>query len=428
MFDAVEPAGEPGLLRFVTAGSVDDGKSTLIGRLLHDSKALMTDQVAAIAGARHARAAPGEIDLALVTDGLEAEREQGITIDVAYRYFATPRRSFIIADAPGHEQYTRNMVTAASTADVAVVLIDASRIEGGVLKAQTRRHTAVAAMLGLKVIAAVNKMDLAGWDQARFDEISQAMRSLASTLGAELLAIVPMSAKAGDNVVERSDAAPWYAGPSLSELLESAPARAEDAGGPLRLPIQRVARVTGPDGAPLRGYQGRIEHGAVSIGDRLAIAGRSGEVTVSGLHVGAEAIGSAGAGLSVTVMLAEDVDLTRGDVLASPGVRQAQTVVADLCWLDEDAWNPSVAYLVRQGALTTKAKIAAVDWVRDVTTLAEVAAADGLALNDIARVTLRTQSPLLADAYDDLPSTGAFVLINPLTRQTAAAGMIRTAG
>lgn len=427
MFDAVAPAGEPGLLRFVTAGSVDDGKSTLIGRLLHDSKALMVDQVAAIAGARHARAAPGEIDLALVTDGLEAEREQGITIDVAYRYFATPARSFIIADAPGHEQYTRNMVTAASTADVAVILIDASRVENGDLKAQTRRHTAIAAMLGLKVIAAVNKMDLVAWSQGRFDEIAGAMAGLAQVLGVELLATVPIAAKAGDNVVTRSPAAPWYAGPSLSELLETAPARAEDASGPLRLPIQRVARVTGPDGAPLRGYQGRIEHGAVAVGDRLAIAGRAGEVTVTGLHVGADARPSAGPGLSVTVMLAEDVDLTRGDVLASPGVRLARSVTADLCWLDEDAWNPSLAYLVRQGALTTKAKITNIAWVRDVTTLAEVSTAEALRLNDIAQATLSTQAPLLADAYADLPATGAFVLINPLTRQTAAAGMIRTA-
>lgn len=427
MFDAVAPAGEPGLLRFVTAGSVDDGKSTLIGRLLHDSKALMTDQVAAIAGARHARAAPGEIDLALVTDGLEAEREQGITIDVAYRYFATPARSFIIADAPGHEQYTRNMVTAASTADVAVVLIDASRIEGAALKAQTRRHTAVAALLGLKLIAAVNKMDLIGWDQGRFDAIADAMRALAATLGAQVLAIVPMSAKAGDNVVARSAAAPWYGGPSLSELLETAPARAEDASGPLRLPVQRVARVTGPDGAPLRGYQGRIAHGAIAVGDELAIAGRPELVTVTGLHVGADARSAAHAGLSVTVTLAQDVDLTRGDVLASPGAALTRNLTADLCWLDEDAWNPSVAYLVRQGALTTKAKITQVDWVRDVATLATVAAADGLRLNDIGQVRIATQAPLLADAYADLPATGSFVLINPLTRQTAAAGMIRAA-
>jgi sulfate adenylyltransferase subunit 1 len=282
-------------------------------------------------------------------------------------------------------------------------------------------------MLGLKVIAAVNKMDLVGWSQGRFDEIAGAMAGLAQVLGVELLATVPIAAKAGDNVVTRSPAAPWYAGPSLSELLETAPARAENAAGPLRLPIQRVARVTGPDGAPLRGYQGRIEHGTVSVGDALAIAGRADTVTVAALHVGADARRSAGPGLSVTVMLGEDVDLTRGDVLASPGVRHARSVTADLCWLDEDAWNPSVAYLLRQGALTTRAKIAGVHWVRDVTTLAEVAAADGLRLNDIARATVTTQAPLLADAYDELPSTGAFVLINPHTRQTAAAGMIRTA-
>ncbi|HRK63437.1 MAG TPA: GTP-binding protein [Terricaulis sp.] len=398
-------------IRFMTAGSVDDGKSSLIGRLLLDSKALLRDQAAGLDGE--------DIDLAALTDGLEAERAQGITIDVAYRYFATPRTSFIIADAPGHEQYTRNMVTAASVSDVAVLVIDVARVENGVLKPQTRRHASVAALMGLNLIVAVNKMDLVGWSEQRFEEVRTAFADVAGVLGLRDIAFVPVSAKRGDNIVHRGAGADWYNGPTLVELLEGAQARESQSGGPLRLPVQVVLRHGGT-----RSYAGRIESGAIRPGDKVRVGAAAVEASVAQVRVGGVGVARAEAGVSVAIELAEDRDLAQGGVIADAEVRYARRVVADLCWLDENAWTPARRYRLRQGALETQALIEEIRYVRDMSTLAN-APANALKLNDIASVRLGARDPILADLYAELPGTGAFVLFDPDTNQTAAAGMIR---
>lgn len=394
-------------IRFMTAGSVDDGKSTLIGRLLLDSQALMRDQADAV----------DESDLAALTDGLEAERAQGITIDVAYRYFATPRASFIIADAPGHEQYTRNMVTAASVSDVAVIVIDAARAENG-LKPQTRRHAAIAALMGLDIVVAVNKMDLVGWSQARFDDIRAAFEDVAQAVGARVIAIVPLAAKAGDNVVRRGGA-DWYDGPALVEVLESIPERVAHTERALRLPVQIVLR----DGAK-RLYAGRIESGSLKPGDKVAVGASAAPATVTQVRIGGAGVARASAGASVAIELNEERDVGPGGVIADANVRYTRRVVADLCWLDEAAWIPGRRYVLRQGALETQALIEKVRFVRDIATLDHVEAS-AIGLNDIVSVTVSARDPLLADLYAELPGSGAFVLFDPDTNQTAAAGMIR---
>jgi sulfate adenylyltransferase subunit 1 len=397
-------------VRFMTAGSVDDGKSTLIGRLLLDSKVLMLDQAAGLDGE--------DIDLAALTDGLEAERAQGITIDVAYRYFATPRTSFIIADSPGHEQYTRNMVTAASVSDVAVIVIDVARVEKGQLKPQTRRHAAIAALMGLNIIVAVNKMDIVGWSQERFDEVRTAFNDAAGILNIKNIAFVPVSAKRGENIVNRGGP-DWYNGPTLIELLEDSPRKTSLAGAPLRLPVQLLLR----DG-DIRLYAGRIESGAVKPGDKVRVGPGAFAATVAQVRIGAAGVAYAEAGASVSVELAEDRDLAQGGVIADNDVRYARRVVADLCWLDENAWTPARRYRLRQGALETQALIENVRFVRDVSNLDNVPANE-LKLNDIASVQLAARDPMLADLFAELPGTGAFVLFDPDTNQTAAAGMIR---
>lgn len=397
-------------VRFMTAGSVDDGKSTLIGRLLLDSKVLMLDQAAGLDGE--------DIDLAALTDGLEAERAQGITIDVAYRYFATPRTSFIIADSPGHEQYTRNMVTAASVSDVAVIVIDVARVEKGLLKPQTRRHAAVAALMGLNIIVAVNKMDLVRWSQERFDEVRTAFNDVAGVLKIKDIAFVPVSAKRGENIVNRGGP-DWYNGPTLIELLEASPGKISLADAPLRLPVQLLLR----DG-DIRLYAGRIESGAVKPGDKVRVGPGAFAATVAQVRVGGAGVAYAEAGASVAIELAEDRDLAQGGVIADNDVRYARRVVADLCWLDENAWTPARRYRLRQGALETQALIENVRFVRDVSNLDNVPSNE-LKLNDIASVQLAARDPILADLFAELPGTGAFVLFDPDTNQTAAAGMIR---
>jgi len=405
------PAARSGAqVRFMTAGSVDDGKSTLIGRLLLDSKVLMRDQAAALEG--------DDTDLASLTDGLEDERAQGITIDVAYRYFATPRTSFIIADAPGHEQYTRNMVTAASVSDVAVLVVDAARVEHGALKPQTRRHAAIAALMGLDVIVAVNKMDLLDWSQARFDDVRTAFNDVVATLGLKRVAFVPVSAKRGDNIVTRGGA-DWYDGPTLVELLEARGARAATASGPLRLPVQVVLR----DG-DARLYAGRIEAGVLRPGDSVRVGPGAIAASVKRVCVHGHAVPFAEAGASVAVELEQERDLGQGGVIADAGVAYARRIVADLCWLDEHAWAHGRRYRLRQGTLETLALIEAVRFVRDIATL-DQAPAEGLGFNDIASVALATRDPILADLYTERPATGAFVLFDPDSNQTVAAGMIR---
>ncbi len=425
MFDAIAPETRDNL-RFMTAGSVDDGKSTLIGRLLYDSKGLMRDQIAAITKAKHARADVDGIDLALVTDGLESEREQGITIDVAYRYFSTPRRAFVIADAPGHEQYTRNMVTAASTAELAIILIDASRIVGKGLKTQTRRHAAIAKLMGLQVIVAINKMDLLDWSEAAFNEIREGFERIARTLDLEPLAYIPISARAGDNVA-RAGVANWYRGPTLLDILERAPARAAAPNAPFRFPIQRVARWGEIDPDARRGYAGRVESGSVRVGDDLIVAPSLLPAKVREIRTFDGPLECAVAGQSVTIVLDRDLDLARGDALGSTDLETAKTFTADLCWLDTAPWQKGRRYFIKQGTRTTNAVIDEIHFVREVTELAAVSGATELVLNDIASVRIKAQTPLLADLFDVSPATGAFVLIDPVTHQTAAAGMIREA-
>ncbi len=336
-------------LRFVTAGSVDDGKSTLIGRLLYDSKAIMADQIEALGKSRFLRTTDDDFDLAMVTDGLEAEREQGITIDVAYRYFATPKRSFIIADAPGHEQYTRNLVTAASTANVTIILVDASRTAGKPLKVQTRRHTTIAHMLGLTLVFAVNKMDMVEWSQVVFDELSLKVEQLARSLGVTVQAIVPLSAKLGDYVATRSTKAPWYNGPTLLEVLESVEVAANTKPASFRFPVQRVVRQD-----TKRFYQGRIESGQVKVGDKVLALPSGQTATIEAIATMDGNAISASSAQSVNLVLYEDVDLSRGDTLTSLGTTTTSQVVADICWLDEQPWQQSTRYLLKQGTMTVR--------------------------------------------------------------------------
>jgi sulfate adenylyltransferase subunit 1 len=424
-----------GLLRFITAGSVDDGKSTLIGRLLYDSKGIFADQLAAVSRSRHKRTVGDTIDLSLLTDGLEAEREQGITIDVAYRYFATPRRKFIIADTPGHEQYTRNMVTGASTADAVVILVDVSKVklreDGGVeLLVQTKRHSTIAHLLRIEhVIVAVNKMDLVGYDQAVYDRIVNAYREFAGTLGLHSVTALPLSALAGDNVVDASENMPWYDGPTLIELLETLPVSNDAHEAPLRFPVQLVARHNGHEANDFRGYMGRIEAGQVMVGDKLLVQPSGQSATVKEILTFDGSLQSARAGQSVTLLLEEHVDISRGDVLV--GAEQPATllkqVVADVCWMANEPLDLRRKYWIKHGTRQCAAKVTRVDTLLDVNTQ-ERRPADGLKLNDIARIGLTVQQSLAADAYADIRATGAFILIDEVSHQTVAAGMIRIDG
>lgn len=399
-------------IRFMTAGSVDDGKSTLIGRLLLDAGALMRDQAAAFDG-------DDAHDLAALTDGLEAERAQGITIDVAYRYFSTPQASFIIADAPGHEQYTRNMVTAASVSDVAVVVIDAARVEQGVLKPQTRRHAAIAALMGLDVIVAVNKMDAVDWSRERFEDVRAAFADIAGELGLLSVTCVPISARRGDNVVRRGNP-DWWNGPTLLELISQSRAHAAQRAAPLRLPVQTMLR----DGER-RLYAGRIMSGAINMGDEVRVGPSAIAATVAEVRVGGRAVAGADAGASVAIRFSEERDVSRGDVIAAAGVRYARSVAADVCWLDEQPWAKGRRYILRQGALQTQAVIDDVRFLHDIADFARRPEASGLKLNDIARISVTTRDPILGDLYAELPGAGSFVLFDADTHQTCAAGMIR---
>ena len=423
---------ERGLLRFITAGSVDDGKSTLIGRLLFDSKGIFADQLDAMSRAKHKRTVGDTIDLSLLTDGLEAEREQGITIDVAYRYFATPKRKFIIADTPGHEQYTRNMVTGASTADAVIILIDVSKVklgeDGSVeLLIQTKRHSTIAHLLQIEhVVVAVNKMDLVDYDQTVYDRIVAEYKKFAQQLGLKDITPIPLSALAGDNVVTSSEKLAWYKGPTLIELLESLSVYDECHDEPFRFPVQLVARHNGHEANDFRGYMGRIEAGKVSKGDKLVIQPGGQSATVKDIQTLDGSLGTAVVGQSVTILLDEYVDISRGDMLASVDrpATLLKTVVADLCWLSEDALDVRRRYWLKHTTRQVAAKVTAIDTLLDINTQ-ERRAATSLNLNDIARVTINVAQALAADAYDELRTTGAFILIDEVTHQTVAAGMIR---
>lgn len=427
-----ENLNQSGMLRFITAGSVDDGKSTLIGRLLYDSKGIFADQLAAVSRSKHKRTVGDTIDLSLLTDGLEAEREQGITIDVAYRYFATPKRKFIIADTPGHEQYTRNMVTGASTADAVIILVDVSKVKLGddgsvTLLTQTKRHSTIAKLLQIEhVIVAVNKMDLVNYDQTVYERIVAAYGEFAQSLGLKDVTAIPLSALAGDNVVEASSNMPWYEGPTLIELLEGLSVYDESHAAPFRFPVQLVARHNGHEANDFRGYMGRIESGKVSVGDTLVVQPSGQTATVKDIVTFDGSLQSAVAGQSVTLLLNEYLDISRGDLLA--GSEQPATllkqVVADVCWMSDEPLDARRKYWIKHGTRQTAAKVKQVDSILDVNTQ-ERHAGEGLKLNDIATVQLAVQQPLAADAYADNRATGAFILIDEVTHQTVAAGMIR---
>jgi sulfate adenylyltransferase subunit 1 len=413
---------ESGVVRFITAGSVDDGKSTLIGRLLHDSRAILEDQYAAVERAS-LRRGQTVVDLSLLTDGLEAEREQGITIDVAYRYFATPRRKFIIADTPGHEQYTRNMVTGASTAEAAVVLIDARK---GLLP-QSRRHIYLASLLGLaEIIVAVNKMDLIGFDETTFRGIRREVLDFAERLGTTRVSFVPMSALLGDMVVERGENLLWWTGPTLLEALEAVDVTRSLHELPLRFPVQLVTRpdIAGLGGA--RGYLGRIESGTVRRGQAVVVlpAGRSTTVTqIVSLDGPVE---EAGAGDCVTLVLADDLDISRGDLFAEESERptSGQQIRARLCWLSADPFEAQRSYLLRHTTRTVKARIRAINARVDIHTLEREAFVEPLKMNDIVDVQFALQQPIASDSYQVNRATGAFILIDEVTNQTVAAGLI----
>ncbi|MDO9419919.1 MAG: GTP-binding protein [Herminiimonas sp.] len=425
-------SAERGLLRFITAGSVDDGKSTLIGRLLFDSKGIFADQLDAMSRAKHKRTVGDTIDLSLLTDGLEAEREQGITIDVAYRYFATPKRKFIIADTPGHEQYTRNMVTGASTADAVIILIDVSKVklgdDGSVeLLIQTKRHSTIAHLLQIEhVIVAVNKMDLVNYDQTTYDRIVAAYAEFAKTLGLKDIHPIPLSALAGDNVVTRGAKLDWYQGPTLIELLESLSVYDESHDEPFRFPVQLVARHNGHEADDFRGYMGRIEAGKVSKGDKLVVQPSGHTATVKDIQTLDGSLEYAVVGQSITLLLEEHVDISRGDMLsaASRPAELLKTVNADLCWLSEEPLDVRRKYWLKHTTRQVAARITKIDTLLDINTQ-EKRPADEVKLNGIASVTINVQQPLAADAYEEIRSTGAFILIDEVTHQTVAAGMIR---
>ena len=423
---------ERGLLRFITAGSVDDGKSTLIGRLLFDSKGIFADQLDAISRAKHKRTVGDTIDLSLLTDGLEAEREQGITIDVAYRYFATPKRKFIIADTPGHEQYTRNMVTGASTADAVIILIDVSKVklgdDGSVeLLTQTKRHSTIAHLLQIQhVIVAVNKMDLINYDQTVYDRIVGAYLEFAAQLGLKDVRPIPLSALAGDNVVTVGDNLSWYQGPTLIELLESLSVYEDAHAEPFRFPVQLVARHNGHEANDFRGYMGRIEAGKVRKGDKLQVQPSGQNATVKDILVLDGTLDEASAGQSVTILLDEYLDISRGDMLTTVDQTPTllKTISADLCWLSEDALDLRRKYWLKHTTKQVTARVAKIDTLLDINTQ-QRHPAESLKLNDIARVSINVQQALAVDAYSAIRATGAFILIDEVTHQTVAAGMIR---
>jgi sulfate adenylyltransferase subunit 1 len=415
--DVVPVAAEGGVLRFITAGSVDDGKSTLIGRLLHDTRQILGDQLAAVSRASRQRGFDA-LDLSLLTDGLEAEREQGITIDVAYRYFATAKRKFIIADTPGHEQYTRNMATGASTADAAIVLADA---EKGLLP-QGRRHLYIAHLLGIRdVIVAVNKMDRVGYRREAFEAVRGAFDAFGRQLGTGALRFVPVSALNGDMVVERGGNIAWHDGPTLLETLESLEPVRTAARLPFRFPVQLVQRT--PAG---RAYLGRVESGTVRAGDELAVLPSGRRVTVASVRGFHGELESAQAGDSVALTLSEETDVVRGDLLAAAArpPRVSQSIDATLVWLGAEPLVKGGRYLLKSATRTVTAKIAALRERVDVQTLAAEPAAGRIALNDIARVTITAQQPLAVDAYRENRSTGAFILIDEITHHTVAGGMV----
>lgn len=416
-------------LRFITAGSVDDGKSTLIGRLLYDSKVLLSDQITHISKNRE-----GNIDFSMLTDGLLAEREQGITIDVAYRYFSTAKRKFIIADTPGHEQYTRNMVTGASTADAAIVLVDVSQLNFNTLPLtllpQTKRHSAILHHLACPyIIVAVNKMDLIDFDMQKFEAVKAAYLQLIQHIGSTAsIYFVPISALNGDNVVYTSQLTPWYQGGSLLQILEDLPSHKNIAvdKASFHFPVQLVQRLDGDKQNDFRGYQGRIEAGSVAVGDKIRVEPSGVSSVVSAIFSVNHQVNSASVGEQITLCLADDVDISRGNTLVSvDNLQQAQKqLTATLCWFDQHPLNLARKYLLKHTTQNILVKIKQIDYILDVKTLSKHQRANSLQLNDIGQVQINLQQPIFASRYQQNIATGSFILIDEASYHTVAAGMI----
>jgi bifunctional enzyme CysN/CysC len=410
-------------LRFATVGSVDDGKSTLIGRLLYDSKSIFEDQLEHIEAVSKRRG-DDYVDLSLLTDGLRAEREQGITIDVAYRYFATPKRSFIIADCPGHIQYTRNMITGASNVDLAIVLIDART---GVIE-QTRRHSLLVSLLGVPhLVICVNKMDLVGYDQEVFDRIRGEFEEFASRLDLQDVTFLPISALAGDNCVTRSSNMDWYEGPTLLHHLENVYTASDDNRIDTRFPVQFVIRPQRADFPDYRGYAGRVAGGVLRVGDEIMVLPSGLTSTITGIDSPTGPLQEATPGQAVTVLLADDLSITRGDMICRPNNRPrvSQELEAMLCWMDDAApMQPGKIYTIKHTSKVARTKITDVLYRLNISTLSRETGVNQLAMNEIGRVTLHTAAPLMFDDYHQNRTTGCFIIVDEATGQTAGAGML----
>jgi sulfate adenylyltransferase subunit 1 len=420
------------LLRFMTCGSVDDGKSTLIGRLLFDTKTILADTLTQISNTSKKRGMEA-VDLSLLTDGLQAEREQGITIDVAYRYFSTGTRKYIIADAPGHEQYTRNMVTAASTANLAIILIDARR---GVLT-QTRRHSYLAHLVGIQhIVVAVNKMDLMNYDENTYHKICADYLAFAHEIGLAQsktaaghdIRFIPMSALNGDMLVDRLDNMPWYKGETLLEMLEKAPAAHTEQNEEFRFPVQFVCRPHASADADLhdfRGFMGRIESGDIAVGDAVTVLPNGYQSKVKAIQIGDEQLQSAQTEQSVTILLEDEIDTSRGDMIVKTGskIEPVKQIEAFVCWLSETPMSPARTYVIRHTTRESKAKVGQIAYKIDVNTLEQQATSD-LKMNDIARINFKLAQPLMVDSYTQNRAIGAFIVIDESTNNTVGAGMI----
>jgi sulfate adenylyltransferase subunit 1 len=421
---AAEPGHTRDLLRFATAGSVDDGKSTLVGRLLYDTKSVLADQIEAVQRASVDKGLSTP-DLSLLVDGLRAEREQGITIDVAYRYFSTPKREFVLADTPGHVQYTRNTVTGASTAELAVLLVDA---RNGIVE-QTRRHAAVLALLRVpRLVLAINKIDLVDYDEETLTAIAKDFGQLARSLGFpdDAVVTIPVSALVGDNVVDRSERTPWYDGPTLLDHLESVPVVGPEVRAPFRMAVQYVIRPRTDALHDYRGYAGQVAAGTVAPGDEVVVLPAGRGTTVASVDTADGPLDVAGAGRSVTVLLTDDIDLSRGDLLAAADAPPRVTDELDttLCWLAEKPLRPGARLLLKHGTRTTQVIVGAITARLDPESLRFTEAPAQLQINDIAHVGLRTADPLPVDDYADVRATGSFLLIDPPTGNTLAAGLV----
>lgn len=411
------------ILRFITAGSVDDGKSTLIGRLLYDTKQIFADQLEAIESSGRVNE-DGQVDLSLLTDGLKAEREQGITIDVAYKYFSTEKRKFIIADAPGHIQYTRNMVTGASNSNLSIILVDARK---GVQE-QTRRHSIISSLLGIPhLVICINKMDLVGYDEQVYNQIVEDYKQFATKLNAKDVTFIPVSALKGDNIVEGSLLTmPWYSGPSLLEHLEQVPVSQDFNLDNARFPVQYVIRPLTAEHHDYRGYAGKVISGTYKAGDQVTVQPSGQTTTIKSVELGGKVLEEAFAPMSVVLQLQDEVDISRGDVIvkAADGLEVAQEFEAEVCWMHNKALKPGAKLLLRHNSTETRCVVRSIDYKIDINTLDHLEDVDQIQLNDICRVQIKTAAPLLLDKYADNRSNGGFILMDETSFATVGAGMV----